>query len=194
MLLYHCLNGWNSTPTVMWLRYFTIEKVPSLCSLSFMNVSEAKSQGLLQQNIIEAILESILISASLLDEKKLHMLWRHVDCSLFISKKKPKISSKGNVKWMCKYWKRYWKIKLERRVQFLSDLARRTLDCRAEKIPEMLEHKRNGKIPFMLMDKLIVYDKPPDTDRRGIGNIANVPDHENASESHASGNVKIKQN
>ena len=73
-------------------------------------------------------------------------------------------------------------------MQFLSDLARRTLglDCRAEKIPEMLQHKRNGKIAFMLMDKLIVYDKPPDTDRRGIGNIAlNVPDHGNASESHA---------
>ena len=78
-------------------------------------------------------------------------------------------------------------------MQFLSDLARRTLDCRAEKIPKMLEHKRNRKIPFMLMDKLIVYDKP-DIDRRGIGNIANVSDHENASESHASGNLKIKQN
>ena len=48
-------------------------------------------------------------------------------------------------------------------MEFLSELARRTLDCRAEKIPEMLEHKRNGKIAFMLMDKLIVYDKPPDT-------------------------------
>ena len=61
-------------------------------------------------------------------------------------------------------------------MQFLSDLTRRTLDCSAEKIPEMLEHKRNGKIAFMLMYRLIVYDKPPDTDRRGIGNIANVPD------------------
>ena len=79
-------------------------------------------------------------------------------------------------------------------MQFLSDLARRTLDCRAEKLPEMLEHKRNGKIAFMLMDKLIVYGKPPDTDRRGIGNIANVPDHGNTSESPASGNLKIKQN
>ena len=39
------------------------------------------------------------------------------------------------------------------------------------------------------MDKLIVYEKP-DTVRRGIGNIANVPDHGNASESHASGNLK----
>ena len=50
-----------------------------------MNVSEAKSQGLLQQNIIEAVLESILISE--LGEKKLHMLLRRVDYSLFISKK-----------------------------------------------------------------------------------------------------------
>ena len=46
----------------------------------------------------------------------------------------------------------------------------------------MLEHKRNRKIAFMVMDKLIVYDKPPDTDRRGIGNIANVNDHGNASQ------------
>ena len=79
-------------------------------------------------------------------------------------------------------------------MQFLSDLARRTLDRRAEKIPEMLKHKRNGKIAFMLMDKLIVYDKPPDTDRRGTENIANVPDHGNASDSHANGSSKMKQN
>ena len=80
-------------------------------------------------------------------------------------------------------------------MQFLSDLARRTLDCRAEKISEMLEHKRNGKIVVMLMDKSIVYDKPPDTDRRGTGNIANyVPDHGNASNSHANGSSKINQN
>ena len=58
----------------------------------------------------------------------------------------------------------------------------------------MLEHKRNGKIAFMLMDKLIVYDKPPDTDRRETGNIANVPDQGNVSDSHANGSSKIKQN
>ena len=45
----------------------------------------------------------------------------------------------------------------------------------------------------MLMYKLIVYDKPSDTDRRGIGNIANVPDHGNAYESHVSRNSNIKQ-
>ena len=74
-----------------------------------MNVSEAKSQGLLQQNIIEAVLKSILISASLLGEKKLHMLWRHVDYLFAVHKqKKSKISSSGKVKWMCKYCK-YWK-------------------------------------------------------------------------------------
>ena len=67
------------------------EKVPSLCSLSFMNVSEAKSQGLLQQNIIEAVLESILISASLVGEKKLRILWQQVDYSLFISKKSQRL-------------------------------------------------------------------------------------------------------
>ena len=47
-------------------------------------------------------------------------------------------------------------------VQFLNDFARRTLDRRAEKIPEMLEHRRNGKTAFMIMDKLVVYDRPSD--------------------------------
>ena len=47
-------------------------------------------------------------------------------------------------------------------VQFLNDFARRTLDRRAKKIPEMLEHRRNGKTAFMIMDKLVVYDRPPD--------------------------------
>ena len=26
----------------------------------------------------------------------------------------------------------------------------------------MLEHRRNGKTAFMIMDKLVVYDRPPD--------------------------------
>ena len=43
------------------------------------------------------------------------------------------------------------------------------------------------------MNKLIVYDKRLDTDRRGTGNIANVPDHGNTSDSHANGSSKIKQ-
>ena len=47
-------------------------------------------------------------------------------------------------------------------VQFLNDFARRTLDRRAEKIPEMPEHRRNGKTAFMIMDKLVAYDRPPD--------------------------------
>ena len=31
-----------------------------------------------------------------------------------------------------------------------------------KKIPGMLEHRRNGKTGFMIMDKLVVYDRPPD--------------------------------
>ena len=51
-------------------------------------------------------------------------------------------------------------------IQFMNDLTRRTLDRRAEKIPQMLEHRKNGKTAFMIMDKLIVYDqKPPDNGR-----------------------------
>ena len=48
----------------------------------------------------------------------------------------------------------------------MNDLVRRTLDRRAEKIPQMLEHRKNSKAAFMIMDKLIVYDqKPPDNGR-----------------------------
>ena len=48
----------------------------------------------------------------------------------------------------------------------MNDLVRITLDRRAEQIPQMLEHRKNGKTAFMIMDKLIVYDqKPPDNGR-----------------------------
>ena len=47
-------------------------------------------------------------------------------------------------------------------MQFLNDFVRKALDRRVEKIPEMLEHMRKGKTSFMIMDKLVVYDRPPD--------------------------------
>ena len=48
----------------------------------------------------------------------------------------------------------------------MDNLARRTLDRRAEKISEMLEHRKNRKTAFMIKDKLVAYDqKPPDNGR-----------------------------
>ena len=37
-------------------------------------------------------------------------------------------------------------------VQFVNDYAKRTLERRAERIPKMLEARKNGKIAFMVMD------------------------------------------
>ena len=45
-------------------------------------------------------------------------------------------------------------------VQFLSGFSKRTLEKRAEKIPKMLEERQKEKIAFLIMDKLVVYEKP----------------------------------
>ena len=50
-------------------------------------------------------------------------------------------------------------------IQFMGDFSRRTLERRASKIPEMLEARKKGKTAFMVMDKLIIYDRPPDPDK-----------------------------
>ena len=44
----------------------------------------------------------------------------------------------------------------------MGDFSRRPLERRASKIPEMLEARKEGKTAFMVMDKLIIYDGPPD--------------------------------
>ena len=49
--------------------------------------------------------------------------------------------------------------------RFMDDFAKRTLERRASKIPEMLEGRKAGKTAFLIMDKLVVYDRPPDPDR-----------------------------
>ena len=41
--------------------------------------------------------------------------------------------------------------------RFIDDFAKRTLDRRASKIPEMLEARKTGKTAFLIMDKLVVY-------------------------------------
>ena len=60
-------------------------------------------------------------------------------------------------------------------VQFLNDYAKRTLERRAERIPKMLEARRNGKTAFMVMDKVIIYDKPP-------GKSDSIPTHQDINE------------
>ena len=50
-------------------------------------------------------------------------------------------------------------------IQFMGDFSRRTLERRASKIPEMLEARKEGKTAFMVMDKLIIYDRPLDPDK-----------------------------
>ena len=47
----------------------------------------------------------------------------------------------------------------------MGDFSRRTLERRASKIPEMLEARKEGKTAFMVMDKLIIYDRPLDPDK-----------------------------
>ena len=50
-------------------------------------------------------------------------------------------------------------------ITFLHDLSKRTLERRQELIPEMLEARKQGKIGYMVMDKLIIHDrKKPDDD------------------------------
>ena len=48
----------------------------------------------------------------------------------------------------------------------MGDFSQRTLERRASMIPEML---KEGKTAFMVMDKLIVYDRPLDPDKNRNG-------------------------
>ena len=54
-------------------------------------------------------------------------------------------------------------------IQFMGDFSRRTLERKPSKIPEMLEARKEGKTAFMVMDKLIICDKPPDPDKNRNG-------------------------
>ena len=45
---------------------------------------------------------------------------------------------------------------------FYPDLAKRTLQRRAEDIPRLVAERKKGKIAYFIMDKLVVRDKPPD--------------------------------
>ena len=44
-------------------------------------------------------------------------------------------------------------------IMFLHDLSKRTLERRQKLIPEMLQARKQGKIAYMVMDKLIIHDR-----------------------------------
>ena len=45
----------------------------------------------------------------------------------------------------------------------MPDLLKRTLDKREEQIPNLIEARKNGKIAYFVLDKLIIKDKPLDS-------------------------------
>ena len=55
-------------------------------------------------------------------------------------------------------------------IRLFPDFAKRTLDRRAEKIPELIEQRKKGKIAYLVMDKIVVKDRPPDLKRQNSDN------------------------
>ena len=46
-------------------------------------------------------------------------------------------------------------------VRFLADLSSRTIQKRSDQVPKLLEARRQGKVAFFVLDKLIIKDKKP---------------------------------
>ena len=77
-------------------------------------------------------------------------------------------------------------------VLFLNDFSKRILGRRAEQIPQMLKARQEGKVAYMVMDKLVIHARrkdenqrqrcrpnsgePPDTELSGDQNFTNVED------------------
>ena len=62
---------------------------------------------------------------------------------------------------------------------FLHNLSKRTLERRQELIPEMLEARKQGKIAYVVMDKLIIHDrKRPDDDNSDDEVFVNTNEHQ----------------
>ena len=55
--------------------------------------------------------------------------------------------------------------KKPRGVVFMGDFSKRTLEGRRSKILDMIEARRNGKTAFMVMDQLVIFDKPRVTNK-----------------------------
>eukprot|EP00795_Rhopilema_esculentum_P003893 gene3893-15204_t len=54
-------------------------------------------------------------------------------------------------------------------IKFLVDLSWRTMIKREEQVPEMLAARKQGKITYFVLDKLVIKDKPPDQLNRRHG-------------------------
>ena len=63
-------------------------------------------------------------------------------------------------------------------VLFLNDFLKRILDRRAEQIPQMLEARQEGKVAYMVMDKLVIHAYRKDEIQRGRPNSGEPPDTE----------------
>eukprot|EP00794_Sanderia_malayensis_P020799 gene20799-22839_t len=61
-------------------------------------------------------------------------------------------------------------------VRFVQDLSRRTLLRRKERIPELIEARKRGKIAYFVMDKLVIKSGNPNS------RITKPPDNESVSE------------
>ena len=74
------------------------------------------------------------------------------------------------------FWKQKEKVlraarqKKPKDIRLFPDFAKRTLDRRAEKIPELIEQRKKGKIAYLVMDKIVVKDRPPDFKRQNSDN------------------------
>ena len=74
------------------------------------------------------------------------------------------------------FWKQKEKVlraarqKKPKCIKLSPDFAKRTLDRRVEKIPELTEKRKKGKIAYLVMDKIVVKDRPPDYKRQDSDN------------------------
>ncbi|MCP4484159.1 MAG: hypothetical protein GY823_06295 [Flavobacteriaceae bacterium] len=58
-------------------------------------------------------------------------------------------------------------------VKFLNDFSSRTLERRADKIPQLIEARKQGKIAYFVMDKLIIKNRPP-TQKQDVSHDSEV--------------------
>ena len=74
------------------------------------------------------------------------------------------------------FWKQKEKVlraarqKKPKDIRLFPDFAKGTLDRRAEKIPELIEQRKKGKIAYRVMDKIVVKDRPLDFKRQNSDN------------------------
>ena len=62
------------------------------------------------------------------------------------------------------------RIKKLKDIRLFPDFAKITLDRHTEKIPELIEQRKKGKIAYLVMDKIVVKDRPPDFKRQNSDN------------------------